>query len=189
MHQLNTMAKSKKCTVIYCKFCDDILKDDIIKKSGETFCSQSCCGAWLKTRQTPMDKSITILKGIIQSLKAHTTDIKMTCKSNYIKVKSFWEEIPAMNPTKKSINEQVKMYAYIYNGNKQKFEEAFQKWKKLTQDEIDGMLFDGKQMSLTHVSDSGEASERLTGEESLRVYSIRVKLQMEYFTLMAEQTF
>ena len=178
---------AKKGSVIYCKFCDDVLEADIIKKSGNTFCSQACCGAWTKTHQSPTDETISMLKQNIQRLKFNQIDIKKQCSANYNSMKAIWEQMDDdFGTSKKEIGEQVKMFAYIYNGNKKKFEEAFQRWKKMTQDDIDSMLFDGKEMVLMVML---SYEKPLTGEESLRVYSIIVKLKTEYFSLMAEQTF
>jgi hypothetical protein len=178
---------AKKGTVIYCKFCDDVLETDIIKKSGNTFCSQACCGAWTKTHQSPTDETISMLKQNVQRLKDHKFDksqIKLQCSANYNSMKAIWEQMDDdFGTSKKEIGEQVKMFAYIYNGNKKKFEEAFQRWKKMTQDDIDGMLFDGKEMMLMVMSSD---TKPLTGEESLRVYSIIVKLKTEYFSLLAQ---
>jgi predicted nucleic acid-binding Zn ribbon protein len=170
------MAKSK-APVFYCKWCEEVLKKDC------QFCSEPCRQIWTKTRRTPAEVMIQNYQSIVDNLKKEKIDVSETCKENYLKSKKQLELFPEA-----SLRIQITLYAHIYNKKKDKAFKTFEKLKRLYQDKMDGWLFEGKTLSLA-MWDGVAESPRLSGEESIRVDCVLVKLDIQQFELMLQQTF
>ena len=175
------MAKSKS-TVYYCKWCDEILKEDC------RFCSEPCRLIWTKTRNTPTEEIIQNYQSTVDALKKKKLDINGTCKLNYEDNKKTLEknsDIVGLHLRTETI-----LLAHIYNKNKDKALKTFAKLKQLHQGNIDACLFDGKKIKLGIVDlEDNTPSAILIGDESFRVHCILTKLCLQKFELMIEQTF
>jgi len=122
-------------------------------------------------------------QGMVDKLKKEKIDVSATCKENYLHIKKHLELFPD-----DSLRIQITLYAHIYNKKKDKAFKTFEKLKRLYQAKMDGWLFEGKTHSLT-IWDGVAESPRLSGEESIRVYCVFIKLDIQQFELMLQQTF
>lgn len=172
------MAKSKAPT-FYCKWCEEILKGDC------KFCSEPCRKIWNKTRDTPTEQIIQNHQDMVDALKTKRLDISGTCKEVYLDNKKTLARYTGSVVV--PLFAETKLYCYIYNKNKDKAFQAFEKLKQIHQENIDAVLFEGKNITLGILQDEGVS--HLTGEESFRVNGILVKLLIQKFELMLEQTF
>lgn len=175
------MAKSKS-TIYYCKWCDEILKEDC------RFCSEPCRLIWTKTRNTPTEEIIQNYQGTVDALKKEILNINGTCRLNYIDNKKTLKETSDVAGL--HLRTETILLAHIYNKNKDKALKTFEKLKQIHQDNIDACLFDNKTIKVGIVDlGSNIPSAILTGDESFRVHCILTKLCLQKFELMLEQTF
>jgi len=140
----------------------------------------------MKTRNTPTEKAIQDSHRIVELLREENFNICDYCKDRYEIIKRDVQTYPG--DAKKMATAEGTFYAYIYNKNRDKAFKAFAKFKQLSQDGLDGCLFDGKKSRLCIISPDGTRTT-LTGEESLRVDAITTKLLVQAFELMLQQTF
>jgi len=192
MHK-RTMSKSKKSVVNYCGFCDVALqKGEGIQTSGRHFCSEPCRNVWLKTHETVTEKMIKNYKQVIDNLKRGIADVRANCKANY---EAHLHHLHTCDPEisdTTNLKLHVQLYGHIYNKNKEKTMKTFERYKRHHQSELDDALFDKniRPICLT-LADAGKdiGETRLSGEESLRVNAILIKLSIQSFELIIQQTF
>ena len=171
------MVKSK-VPVYYCKFCDEVLKTDC------QFCSQPCRNIWMKTRNTLTEQLILNKKKAIELLKQNRIDISESCKDIYETLKKFMMTHTAVP----SLKAEASLCCYIYNKNREKAFQTFEKFKRYSQDELDACLFEGRQSTIV-IHNSDGISTQITGDEAVRVDGIMIKLSVERYHLMLQQTF
>jgi hypothetical protein len=129
---------------------------------------------WLKTRNTHTEQVLDSHKKMVELLKQNRIDIPANCKDIYERIKQILTTDSEYDPCVKL---EATLCAYIYNKNRAK---SFEN--------LDECLFEGKERTIVLQTTGGTKTE-LTGDESVRVDAILVKLTVERYTLMLAQTF
>jgi hypothetical protein len=140
---------------------------------------------WLKTRNTHTEQVLDSHKKMVELLKQNRIDIPANCKDIYERIKQILTTDSEYDPCVKL---EATLCAYIYNKNRAKSFQTFEKYKREAQENLDECLFEGKERTIVLQTTGGTKTE-LTGDESVRVDAILVKLTVERYTLMLAQTF
>ena len=174
------MAKAK-APIFYCKWCEEVMETDC------QFCSQLCRSIWTKTRHTPTEEVIATHQKWLGLLKENRFNISLFCKDRYETIKTDLQEY-SEGRAKKLATVEGALFAYIYNKKKDKALQAFEKFKRLSQDGLDECLFDGKKCGL-RIKHMDGTTTRLLGDEAFRVDAMIIQLSVQSFDLMLQQTF
>jgi hypothetical protein len=78
---------------------------------------------------------------------------------------------------------------YIYNKNRDKAMKTFEKLKRYLQESLDETLFDGKKCETGIINADNTTMTYLSGDEGIRVNAILMKLLIQEYELMLQQTF
>ncbi len=123
---------------------------------------------------------------LIDLLKQEILDIPLYCKDRYNENKKLLTG--EHSDILQGIKLEAILCAYIYNKNREKAFKTFKKLKCYHQDNLNEYLFESKPSKIQMVGDDGEII-CLTGEESLRIEAMLMKLIIQRFELMLQQTF
>jgi hypothetical protein len=192
------LKKQSKSPVIRCAWCDDVLKGGI-SQGNKHFCDKDCKAIYLKKEKTPTQYNLETLKANLADLRSGKNDatLKQIAKSNYLHEKKMIDYLSKQAETigttaknnQKPCVYKTKMFGYLYNGDKEKFMETFEKYKSFYQTAMDATLFDGAEYVYNIVNPQTGEYELLKGEEGFRINCMVIKLDIEYFKLYGECVF
>jgi hypothetical protein len=108
--------------------------------------------------------------------------VKNLCRSYYKAGKEHVEK----NGKRNSLYDETCIWGHIHNLNKPKALRALNKYKKEMTNIIDGMLFDGKQNTITRMDIQKNTTHKLSNEEGFRQSCESIKNYTHAFELLIE---
>jgi hypothetical protein len=141
----------------------------------------------MKTRNTSVEQIISYYQQSVDDLKQNIIEIPGTCKMRYGKIKNDIATIVGVDLQKQKL--EATLCCYIYNKNRDKAMKTFEKLKRYLQESLDETLFDGKKCETGIINADNTTMTYLSGDEGIRVNAILMKLLIQEYELMLQQTF